>query len=65
MMIGIMENAAMHCVAEALGQEESTVGIHLDVKHMAATPMGMEVRALAELIEIDGKKLKFKVESFR
>ncbi len=64
MMIGIMENAAMHCVAEALGQEESTVGIHLDVKHMAATPMGMEVRALAELIEIDGKKLKFKVEAF-
>tara|TARA_Y100001933_G_C18915601_1_gene528708 strand:+ start:541 stop:930 length:390 start_codon:yes stop_codon:yes gene_type:complete len=64
MMIGIMENAAMNCVAEALSQEESTVGIHLDVKHMAATPMGMEVRAVAELIEIDGKKLKFKVEAF-
>lgn len=64
MMIGIMENAAMNCVAEALGQEESTVGIHLDVKHTAATPMGMEVRAVAELIEIDGKKLKFKVEAF-
>lgn len=64
MMIGIMENAAMNCVAEVLGEGESTVGIHLDVKHLAATPMGMEVRAIAELIEIDGKKLRFKVEAF-
>ncbi len=64
MMIGIMENAAMNCVAKALPEGESTVGIHLDVSHLAATPMGMEVRAVAELIEIDGKKLKFKVEAF-
>jgi len=64
MMIGIMENAAMNCVAKALGEGESTVGVHLDVKHLAATPMGMEVRAVAELIEVDGKKLRFKVEAF-
>lgn len=64
MMIGIMENAAMNCVAKELEDGESTVGIHVDVKHSAATPMGMEVRAVAELIEIDGKKLRFKVEAF-
>jgi len=64
MMIGIMENAAMNCVASVLGENESTVGIHLDVKHLAATPLGMEVRAIAELIEVDGKKLRFKVEAF-
>jgi len=64
MMIGIMENAAMNCVAKALGEGESTVGVHLDVKHLAATPMGMEVRAVAELVEVDGKKLRFKVEAF-
>lgn len=64
MMIGIMENASMNCVQEALAEGQGTVGIHLDVKHMAATPMGMEVRALAELIEIEGKKLRFKVEAF-
>ncbi len=64
MMIGIMENASMNCVQEALEAGQGTVGIHLDVKHLAATPMGMEVRAVAELIEIDGKKLRFKVEAF-
>lgn len=64
MMIGIMENASMNCVQDALEEGQGTVGIHLDVKHMAATPMGMEVRAVAELIEIDGKKLRFKVDAF-
>lgn len=63
-MIGIMENAALKCVDEALGDDYSTVGIHLDVKHIAATPMGMEARAIAELIEVNGKKLKFKVVAF-
>lgn len=64
MMIGIMENAAMNCVAPGLKEGESTVGIHLDVSHLAATPVGMKVRAVAELIEIDGKKLRFRVEAF-
>jgi len=64
MMIGIMEKAAMNCVASELEPGQGTVGIHLDVKHMAATPMGMEVRAVAELIEVKGKKLRFKVEAF-
>ncbi len=64
MMIGIMENAAMHCVGGALEEGLSTVGIHLDVKHLAATPMGMKVRAVAELIQVDGKKLRFKVQAF-
>lgn len=64
MMIGLMENAAMKAVEESLGDEFSTVGIHLDVKHLAATPMGMKVKSKATLVEIDGKKLKFKVEAF-
>lgn len=63
-MIGLIENAALKCVDEALGQDYSTVGIHLDVKHVAATPMGMEAKAVAELIEVDRKKLKFKVTAF-
>lgn len=64
MMIGIMENAALKAVQAQLPEGFSTVGIHLDVKHMAATPVGMKVRAEAELIEIDGKKLTFKVEAY-
>jgi predicted thioesterase len=64
MMIGIMENAALKAVDSYLPDDYATVGIHLDVKHMAATPVGMKVRAKAELIEIKGKKLKFKVEAY-
>lgn len=64
MMVGLMENAALNTVDSHLPENYSTVGIHLDVKHMAATPVGMKVRATAELIEIDGKKLKFKIEAY-
>lgn len=64
MMIGIMENAALKAVDPFLPEGFSTVGTHLDVKHMAATPLGMTVKAEAELIEINGKKLKFHVTAY-
>ena len=63
-MIGLMEKASLSAVDSHLPQGYSTVGIKLDVKHLAATPIGMEVTANAELIEIDGKKLKFLVQAF-
>ncbi|RKD33880.1 thioesterase family protein [Thermohalobacter berrensis] len=64
MMIGLMENAALKAVDKELGKEHATVGIHLDVKHIAATPIGMKVTAKAELTKIEGKKLYFKVEAY-
>ncbi len=64
MMIGLMENAALNCAQLGLEDGYSTVGTHLDVKHLAATPIGQKVKATAELIEIVGKKLIFKVEAF-
>ncbi len=64
MMIGLMENASLKTVDPHLPEGFATVGIHLDVKHLAATPVSMKVKARAELIEIDGKKLKFKVEAY-
>lgn len=63
-MIGLMENAASNSVQEVLSQGLSSVGTRLDVKHMAATPLGMVVRATSELIEIAGKRLVFKLEAF-
>jgi len=63
-MIGLIENSALNCVDSIIGEKYSTVGIHLDVKHIAATKMGQKVRAISELIEIEGKKLIFKVEAF-
>jgi len=63
-MIGLMESASLNIVDPLLPEEYKTVGIHLDVKHLAATPVGMEVKAIAELVEIDGKKLKFIVKVY-
>lgn len=64
MMIGLMENAALKAVDCQLPQGHATVGTHLDVKHLAATPVGMSVYAEAELIEIKGKKLVFNVVAY-
>lgn len=64
MMIGLMENAALKAAQQALDEGLSTVGIRLEVDHLAATPLGMEVRAVATLEEISGKKLKFRVEAY-
>jgi len=63
-MIGLMEAAAINAVDKLLPEGLATVGTHLDVKHISATPLNMIVMAKAELIEMDGKKLKFKVEAF-
>jgi predicted thioesterase len=63
-MIGLMEGAAVNAADKLLPAGWSTVGTALDVKHLAATPAGLEVRAAAELLEIDGRRLRFKVEAF-
>ncbi len=64
MMVGLMENAALNAVDPHLPEGYQTVGIHLDIKHLAATPVGMKARAEAELVAIEGKKLSFKVEAY-
>jgi predicted thioesterase len=63
-MVGLMEKAAINAVDNLLPDGFATVGTHIDVRHLSATPLGMIIIAKAELIEIDGKKLKFKIEAF-
>lgn len=63
-MVGLMECAAKECLDEFLDEGYSTVGISLNIKHLAATPIGMKVRAEAEIIGVEGKKILFKVEAF-
>ena len=60
-MVALMEEAAIEAVDHLLPQGQQTVGIHLDVKHLAPTPVGMEVIARAELTGIDGRILTFRV----
>ncbi|MDD5660094.1 MAG: thioesterase family protein [Actinomycetota bacterium] len=63
-MIGLMENAAINAVDTLLTDGYASVGTYIEIKHLAATPIGMIVMAKAELVEINGRKLKFKVEAF-
>ena len=58
-MITLMEYCAMESVKPYLPQGSSTVGTRLDVKHLAATPIGMRVRCETELIEVDRRRLVF------
>ena len=62
MMIGLMENAALMCAQAKLESPYSTVGTFVDVKHIAATPMGQKVSAIAELIEMDQKNCCLKLK---
>lgn len=63
-MIGLMEGTCLAAVDPFLPEGMATVGTHLDVKHLAATPVGMSVKAEAELIEIAGKRLVFRVAAY-
>lgn len=64
MMILLMEIASAQAVANDLDAGYVTVGTLVNVRHLAATPLGQQVHATAELIEIDGRRLVFKVEAY-
>ena len=62
-MILIMENAALNAIRPFLDAGESAVGIAVDVKHLAATHVGREVSATAEVTRVEGKRVDFKVSA--
>jgi fluoroacetyl-CoA thioesterase len=62
-MILMMENAALNAIRSFLDSGESAVGAAIDVRHLAATPVGHDVRAEAEVIDVDGKRIEFKVSA--
>lgn len=62
-MVNLMEAAALAAVETRLPNGYQTLGIHLNVSHVAATPVGMSVHARAELIEVDGRRLTFQVSA--
>jgi fluoroacetyl-CoA thioesterase len=62
-MILIMENAALNAIRSFLDLGESAIGTAIDVRHLAATPVGHDVRAEAEVIKVEGKRIEFKVSA--
>jgi fluoroacetyl-CoA thioesterase len=62
-MILVMENAALNAIRPFLDPGESAVGTAIDVRHIAATPLGHEVRATAEVVNVEGKRIHFKVSA--
>jgi fluoroacetyl-CoA thioesterase len=62
-MINVIEAASLAAVEHLLPPGHQSLGIHLDVRHFAATPIGMHVEATAELTGIEGRTLSFKVEA--
>jgi fluoroacetyl-CoA thioesterase len=62
-MILIMENAALNAIRPFLDADESAVGTAVDIRHLAATPVGHDVSATAEVVNVEGKRIDFKVSA--
>ena len=63
-MVALMEGAACEAIAEALGEDQTSVGTMLNIEHTSATPVGLEVHAEAEVTAVDGKVITFDVKAF-
>jgi len=63
-MVALMEGAACEAINAALPEDKTTVGIELAIKHIAATPVGMDVRAEAEVTAVEGSIITFQVTAF-
>jgi len=64
LLVALLEQAAINCIGPYLPAGKGTVGTRIEVEHLAATPIGMTVRATARLAEVAGKRLRFEVEAF-
>jgi fluoroacetyl-CoA thioesterase len=60
----LKENAARQAVESLLPADQITVGVRIDVQHLAATPLGAQVRARAELTQLEGRRLVFHLTAF-
>lgn len=63
-LIALMESASQSAIEPYLDEGQTAVGTHVDMKHLAATPVGMQVRVRAELVSVDGRRLRFRIEAW-
>jgi fluoroacetyl-CoA thioesterase len=62
-LVTLLESAALQAVERFMSPGQQTVGTRLDISHTAATPVGMRVRAHAELVSVEGRKLIFRLHA--
>ena len=63
-MVALMEGAACEAIAPAIPEDKTTVGIELNIQHTSATPVGLEVRAEAEVTAVEGKIITFALTAY-
>ena len=63
-MVALMEGAACEAIEEAMDDTKTTVGTELNIQHLSATPVGLEVRAEAIVTAVEGKVITFEVKAF-
>ena len=63
-MAALMEGAACEAIADALDDSRTTVGTELNIQHLSATPVGLEVRAEAVVTAVDGKVITFEIHAY-
>ena len=63
-MVALMEGAACEAISAALPEEKTSVGIELNITHIAATPVGLDVRAEAEVTAVEGSIITFQVTAY-
>ena len=63
-MVALMEGAACEAIAQCLSDTQTTVGTMLNIEHISATPVGLDVRAVAEVTAVEGKVITFDVKAY-
>ena len=63
-MVALMEGAACEAIAPCMNEDQTSVGTELNISHISATPVGLDVRAEAEVIAVEGKIITFQVTAY-
>ena len=63
-MVALMEGAACEAIASAMDEDKTSVGTELNISHLSATPVGLEVWAEAEVTEVDGNVITFHITAY-
>ncbi len=63
-MVALMEKASVAAIQPFLDEGQTSVGVEVNIKHLAATPVGLQVRARSEVVAVEGRRVTFQVEAW-